>query len=74
MSKKFFFYSFFYFFLGGDFLSEPIMTAREFQDKLLIEKGAYQGALEVARKFIPEYGIDTVVRISRFTREELLDE
>ena len=49
---------------------KPIMTAREFQDKLLIEKGA----LEDARKFVSELGVDMVSRISGFSREELLDE
>ena len=44
------------------------MTAREFQDKLLIEKGA----LNMACKFVPEYGVDMVSRISGFSREELL--
>lgn len=57
------------------------MTAREYQDKLLIEQGIEQGIergfdkgkFEMALKFMDELGIDEAVRISGFSKEELIN-
>ena len=59
------------------------MTAREYQDKLLIdqgfeqgfnqgiEQGIDQGKFDMALKLKDELGIDEAVRISGFSRKEL---
>lgn len=46
---------------------QKVMTAREFQDQLLIEQGRFLMALRI----MDEEGIDKAVKISGFSREEL---
>ena len=46
------------------------MTAREYQDQLLIKQGKLDLALDIKEKF----GIDEAVRLTGFSKEELENE
>ena len=46
------------------------MTAREYQNQLLIEQGKLDLALDIKEKF----GIDEAVRLTGFSKEELENE
>lgn len=57
-------------------MEEPI-TAMEFQRKLMEEKiynkGMREGRLAMAREFVDAVGIDEMVKLSGFSKEELLE-
>ena len=63
-------------FCGVIGLEEP-MTAMEFQRKLLEEKffndGRQDGKLAFARELVDTLGIDEVIKLSGFSKEELLE-
>lgn len=71
-------------FCGVIGLEEPI-TAMEFQRKLVEEKffndgmmkgkreGKMEGRLAMAREFVDAVGIDEMVKLSGFSKEELLE-
>ena len=60
---------------------EESMTAMEFQRKLMEEKiynkgireGMREGRLAMAREFVDAVGIDEMVKLSGFSKEELLE-
>ena len=47
------------------------MTAREYQDQLLIEQGIARGKLYLALVIKEKFGIDEAVRLTGFSKEEL---
>ena len=49
---------------------QKAMTAREYQNQLLIEQGKLDLALDIKEKF----GIDEAVRLTGFSKEELENE
>ena len=49
---------------------QKAMTAREYQDQLLIKQGKLDLALDIKEKF----GIDEAVRLTGFSKEELENE
>lgn len=49
------------------------MTAMEFQRKLREEKFFNEGRLAMAREFVDAVGIDEMVKLSGFSKEELLE-
>lgn len=57
---------------------QEVITAKQFQDQKLIDQGIAQGieqgAFEMAIKFKKALGIETVTKISQFTKEELENE
>lgn len=59
-------------FFGGIGLEEP-MTAMEFQRKLREDKIFNEGRLDLAREFVDAVGIDEMVKLSGFSKEELLE-
>ena len=63
-------------FCGVIGLEEP-MTAMEFQRKLMEEKiynkGMREGRLALARQLVDTFGIDEMVKLSGFSKEELLE-
>ena len=46
---------------------QQAMTARQYQDQLLIEQGKFDLALDIKHKF----GIDEAIRLTGFSRQEL---
>ncbi len=50
------------------------MTAREYQDQLLIEQGIDLGKLDLALDIKEKIGIDEAVRLTGFSKEELENE
>ena len=53
---------------------QEAVTAKQFQDQKLIDKGYSQGAFELALKFKKILGIEKIAEISNFTKEELKNE
>lgn len=47
---------------------QKVLTSRQYQDKLIRDQGAFSMAL----KFMDALGVDEAVRISGFSKEELL--
>ena len=53
---------------------QKAMTAREYQDQLLIEQGIDLGKLDLALDIKEKIGIDEAVRLTGFSKEELENE
>ena len=60
--------------MGGVIDLKQAMSARDFQDQLLIEQGIEQGRFEMALEIKRVMGIEKAITISGFSKEELESE